>query len=230
MPRPPYGRHGEGPVKSCAYVCSRNSLAALNAVYIFIGLILISVAAYSKVAVMKQLSLPILGGVIACGVFILLTAILGLAGAIRHSQVMLFFYLIIMSLLFIVQLSVSIGALAITKDQQTELLRTAWNKAALTDKDGLQQKLDCCGFESFNFTVGPENPSCSKLKCCKPLGKDPCSLCKPCYGKYEKKLEHSISVAGGVGLFFAFTLLLGIYLAIKYRNQKDSAVNLDAFL
>lgn len=34
MPRPPYGRHGEGPVKSCAYVCSRNSLAALNAVYI----------------------------------------------------------------------------------------------------------------------------------------------------------------------------------------------------
>ena len=40
---------------------------------------------------MKNLSLPILGGVIACGVFILFTAILGLVGAVRHSQVMLFF-------------------------------------------------------------------------------------------------------------------------------------------
>ena len=68
-----------------------------------------------------------------------------------------------MSLLFIVQLSVSIGALAITTDQQKDLLRTAWNKAALSDKEGLQQKLDCCGFESYNFTVGPRNPSCSKV-------------------------------------------------------------------
>ena len=57
----------------------------------FLGLTLIGVAAYSKAEVMKNLSIPILGGVIACGVFILFTAILGLAGAIRHSQVMLFF-------------------------------------------------------------------------------------------------------------------------------------------
>ena len=68
-----------------------------------------------------------------------------------------------MSLLFIVQLSVSIGALAITTDQQNELLRTAWNKAARTDKNELQNKLDCCGFESNNFTVGPKNPSCSMV-------------------------------------------------------------------
>lgn len=34
MAQPPYARHGTGAVKSCAYVCSRNSLAALNTLYI----------------------------------------------------------------------------------------------------------------------------------------------------------------------------------------------------
>ena len=34
MAQPPYSRRGNGAVKSCAYVCSRNSLAALNTLYI----------------------------------------------------------------------------------------------------------------------------------------------------------------------------------------------------
>ena len=38
-----------------------------------------------------MVSVPALGGVIACGVFLLLIAILGLIGAIRHNQIILFF-------------------------------------------------------------------------------------------------------------------------------------------
>ena len=56
----------------------------------FIALILICVAVYAKVSA-KITSLPILGGVIACGVFLLLVAIMGVVGAVRHSQVILFF-------------------------------------------------------------------------------------------------------------------------------------------
>lgn len=56
----------------------------------FIALVLICVAVYAKVSA-KITSLPILGGVIACGVFLLLVAIMGVVGAIRHSQVILFF-------------------------------------------------------------------------------------------------------------------------------------------
>lgn len=51
---------------------------------------LIGVAVYAKASA-KITSLPILGGVIACGVFLLLVAVLGVVGAIRHSQVILFF-------------------------------------------------------------------------------------------------------------------------------------------
>ena len=51
---------------------------------------LIGVAVYAKASA-KITSLPILGGVVACGVFLLLVAVLGVVGAIRHSQVILFF-------------------------------------------------------------------------------------------------------------------------------------------
>lgn len=59
----------------------------------FIALVLICVAVYAKVStkITIDISLPIVGGVIACGVFLLLVAIMGVAGAIRHSQVILFF-------------------------------------------------------------------------------------------------------------------------------------------
>lgn len=36
-------------------------------------------------------NLPIVGGILACGVFLILISILGLIGAIKHHQVLLFF-------------------------------------------------------------------------------------------------------------------------------------------
>ena len=53
-------------------------------------MILIGIAAYGKKQAML-VSLPALGGVIACGVFLLLIAVVGLIGAIRHNQIILFF-------------------------------------------------------------------------------------------------------------------------------------------
>ena len=56
----------------------------------FIALVLMGVAVYAKASAIIT-SLPILGGVVACGVFLLLVAILGVVGAVRHSQIILFF-------------------------------------------------------------------------------------------------------------------------------------------
>ena len=73
-------------------------------------------------------------------------------------------YLVIMSLLFIIELSVSIGALAITSQQQKEILKAGWNKAVTPrEKNELQKKLDCCGFETKNFTVDATHPSCERV-------------------------------------------------------------------
>ena len=55
-----------------------------------VALILIGVAAYSRV-VSIVVSLSLVGGVIASGVFLMLIAVIGYFGAIKHHQVLLFF-------------------------------------------------------------------------------------------------------------------------------------------
>ena len=54
-----------------------------------VAFIMIGVAAYGKAAVFGSLS--ILGGIITCGVFLFIVALVGLIGAIKHHQVLLFF-------------------------------------------------------------------------------------------------------------------------------------------
>ena len=55
-----------------------------------VALILIVVAAYSRV-VSIVVSLSLVSGVIASGVFLMLIAVIGYLGAIKHHQVLLFF-------------------------------------------------------------------------------------------------------------------------------------------
>lgn len=55
-----------------------------------VGIILISVAAAAK-ASSHFSSLSILGGIIASGVFLIAVAVLGVIGAVKHHQVILFF-------------------------------------------------------------------------------------------------------------------------------------------
>ena len=54
---------------------------------------MIGVAAAAKTSNEIE-SLPVVGGIIACGIFLLFIAIVGLVGAIKHHQVMLFFYMV----------------------------------------------------------------------------------------------------------------------------------------
>lgn len=55
-----------------------------------VGFLLMGVAVYGRAASIVT-NLPIIGGILACGVFLILISILGLAGAVKHHQVMLFF-------------------------------------------------------------------------------------------------------------------------------------------
>ena len=55
-----------------------------------VAFILIGVAGYARVVGVFT-DIKIMGGIIACGVFLLLIAIVGLIGAIKHHQVLLFF-------------------------------------------------------------------------------------------------------------------------------------------
>lgn len=211
--------------KMCGgFTCSKNALIALNILYVVVASILISVAVYGQASSLVT-NLPIVGGILACGVFLILISLLGLAGAVKHHQVMLFFYMVILFLLFLVQFSVACACLAVNSDQQEMLAQQGWNKVNMDVKEQVQERFQCCGFQS---RIMPPNttadyPSCTVVDriCCKNMDISPNCQCQPCMEKLKETIDYAFKLCGGIGLFFSFTELFAVWLARRYRNQPD---------
>lgn len=203
--------NGRNKVRSCAYTYSKNTLAAVNSLFVFIGLILICVAAYGRKE--SILALPVFGGVIACGVFLILLSIAGLVGAIRHDQVILFFYMIVMSLLFILLLVFSVAALAVTQGQQHELIKQAWKSIDEKQKLKIESTFKCCALDIDDKK-----------------GRDSDGKLGYCYEKLREPLDKALSICGGIGLVVSFTLIFAVYCTVRLRNQKDPRLDVDAYM
>ncbi|XP_071763250.1 tetraspanin-13-like [Centroberyx gerrardi] len=201
------------------FVCTKNSLSALNVLYVMVSLLLIGVAAWGKWFDLVS-SIRVVAGVIGVGIFLFLVAFVGLCGAMRHHQVLLFFYMIILFLVFVVQFSVSCACLSLNKDQQDHLLEVGWNKSEATQKY-VEKMLNCCGFFHVN-----NNGTCA-ASCFQHQPSQPCETCSTIIQRYAGEV---LQFVGGIGLFFSFTEILGVWLAHRYRNLKDPRSNPGAFL
>lgn len=228
------------------FSCSRNVLALLNVMYIIVALVLIGVAAYGK-AVAMIATVNVMGGIIGCGVFLLLIAFVGLIGAVRHHQVLLFFYMIILFLLFLVQFAVACACLALSDAQQRDLFRVGWERASTPLKARTQEYFNCCGYDdntqqNTSSTDGLGHPSCYNVEGCRNVNATCCeheqvfsddlTHCpvKSCSDVIEPVLHQAVKVVGGLGLFFSFTELMAVWCTIRYRNQKDPQISPNIFL
>ncbi|XP_023613739.1 LOW QUALITY PROTEIN: tetraspanin-31 [Myotis lucifugus] len=197
------------------FACSKNALCALNVVYMLVGLLLIGVAAWGKGLGLVS-SIHIIGGVIAVGVFLLLIAVAGL-------------YMIILGLVFVFQFGISWSCLAINRSKQTDVINASWwvmsnqTRDELT-RDELERSFDCCGL--FNLTTLYQQDYAFCTAVCK--SRRP--TCQMCGEKFLKHSDKALKILGGVGLFFSFTEILGVWLAMRFRNQKDPRANPSAFL
>ncbi|KAF7656814.1 hypothetical protein LDENG_00035890 [Lucifuga dentata] len=201
------------------FICTKNSLCALNILYVLVSLLLIGVAAWGKWFGLVS-SIRVVAGIIGVGIFLFLVAFVGLCGAMKHHQVLLFFYIIILFLVFVVQFSVSCACLTLNKDQQDHLLEVGWNKSEATQKD-IEKTLNCCGFYHVNY-----NGSCA-ASCFSHKPSPSCESCSTIIQAYTGKVLQNV---GGIGLFFSFTEILGVWLGYRYRNLKDPRSNPGAFL
>ncbi|XP_021513261.1 tetraspanin-31 isoform X1 [Meriones unguiculatus] len=205
------------------FACSKNALCALNVVYMLVGLLLIGVAAWGKGLGLVS-SIHIIGGVIAVGVFLLLIAVAGLVGAASHHQVLLFFYMIILGLVFIVQFGISCSCLAINRNKQADVISASWWVMSNSTRHEFERNFDCCGLFNRTALHVREETSCSAM--CRTRS----SACQMCGEKFLKHSDKALKILGGVGLFFSFTEILGVWLAMRFRNQKDPRANPSAFL
>ncbi|XP_059486544.1 tetraspanin-13 isoform X2 [Neocloeon triangulifer] len=221
-----------GPIMCGGFTCSRNALTALNVIYIVVAFVLISVAVYGRASSLVT-DLPIVGGILACGIILFIVSIVGLVGALKHHQVMLFFYMLILFMLFIVQFAVACACLAVNTDQQKQLAETGWTTVPNSVKSDVQSTFTCCGFYSDQGTTSATNgslghPACNvkNNKCCV---NDKCD-CQPCFDKVEANINKAFKTCGTIGLVFSFTEFLGVWLTVRYRNQKDPRAISSAFL
>ncbi|XP_053289255.1 tetraspanin-13 [Pleuronectes platessa] len=200
------------------YVCTKNALCALNILYVLVSLLLIGGAAWGKWFGLVS-SIQVVAGVIGVGIFLFLVAFVGLCGALKHHQVLLFFYMMILFLVFVVQFAVSCACLALNKDQQNHLLEIGWNKSEATQLD-VEKTLNCCGYSTVNYN-GTCAATCFKV---------PSPACETCSNIIQRYAGEVLRFVGGVGLFFSFTEIFGVWLAHRYRNLKDPRSNPGAFL
>ncbi|KAK7813004.1 hypothetical protein U0070_021763 [Myodes glareolus] len=122
-----------------------------------------------------------------------------------------------------------VGLIGAVKHHQGQLLEVGWNNTASARND-LQRNLNCCGFRSYNpndtcLAVPLSHlpilcPSCAKMG----------HKCLPCAPIIEAYAGEVLRFVGGIGLFFSFTEILGVWLTYRYRNQKDPRANPSAFL
>jgi len=200
------------------FTCSRNTLVGLNVVYILVSFLMIGVAVHGKVSGIVA-SLPIIGGITACGIFLLIISVVGLIGAVRHHQVMLFSYMVVLFCIFIIQFSVSCAAVGINEEDEKTILQQGWSKADNSTKFDAEKIFNCCGLT--NSTT--EGVRCEELPCHQ-------SGCSTCMDTIQEKINSAFNAAGGLGLFFSFTEFIGIWLAVRFRNHKDPRANPSAFL
>jgi len=227
-----------------SFTCSKNTLVGLNVIYILVSFLMIGVAVHGKVSGIVT-SLPIVGGITACGIFLLMISVIGLIGAVRHHQVLLFFYMVVLFLIFLIQFSVSCAALAINKDDENMIIEAAWKKSPDSLKIQAEQSFDCCGlgldttkepgkqvtlepsqadmefsitnhvFDKFPTAKCYHDPSIPAANATVPTG------CQTCYSLISDKVNSGFNGAGGLGLFFSFSELVGGLVAYRYRNMLD---------
>jgi len=192
------------------FTCSKNTLLGLNITYVLVSFLLIGVATYGKSSAVID-SLPVLGGIVASGVFLLFVAVFGLLATLKHHQIMLFLYMIILSLIFIIQFSVACAALGIDQDQEIKVLHKAWDAADNSTRLNAERFLSCCGFESTDEVAG----ECQKIDVCKG---DPIP-CPPCINIIKDNVDSAFTASGTMGLLFAFTEFAAVVVTFKFRRE-----------
>ena len=129
---------------------SKQILLGLNIVYAIEGILLIGVAACTKDST-EITSVPIVGGIIASGIFLLCVSVFGIYATIKHNQVLLFYYMITLTVIFIIQFAVSCACLNVDKERVQKISRDAWDAADSAGQlDGIhnaESKLECCGYD-----------------------------------------------------------------------------------
>lgn len=129
----------------------------------------------------------------------------------------------------------SIACLALSKDNVSDIIGGMWSSGAenelvnvsIIDAEG---HFKCCGWNS-TLPVDRDQAECVGNNACTleqfEAGPSECHYCDDIIVDHVGSL---LVATGGIGFFFSLMELLGVYLAVRFRNQKDPKANPSQFL
>ena len=94
-----------------------------------------------------------MGGIVACGIFLIVISLIGIYGAARHHQVLLFFYMLVLFLIFFIQFIVACVCLGVSKEKQLDIAKVGWQYSSNATRDDVQRSFVCCGYDKLDNTL-----------------------------------------------------------------------------
>ena len=231
-----------------SFVFNKKTLVGINVVYIFVAFFLMGAGSYAKYSTFVD-SLPLVGGIFVCGIFLTVVALYGIAAIFKKSQSWMFYYMIFLGIIFVFQFFISIACLGASEKNELSLAKSAWKSfddhSQFTEIHSAEKALGCCGFDSDdgrtkivnyknkNSSWSQEIDWCienvSGCKVPKAEKKNTninrgfsSSLnitCPTCQEVLKGKINAAFNKAGGLGLFFALTEAVTLIITHIYREQ-----------
>ena len=194
----------------------RRVLIIFNLFYILLATTFLFLAIYTRVT-SSILDLHLFVGLIVLSIYLICLSIFGLVAVSRHHQVFLFFYVILLSILFLFQFILACTYLTVGGERKYQLLKSNYQNT----RDGIQSKYNCCGFD--NQTQFNRTDTCAKLSCC--LSSSSCCETTPlCYGLLREEMDKNLKIIGSIMLIFTLTQIIAIYITLRFRNVRNPAI------
>ncbi|CAF0920556.1 unnamed protein product [Adineta steineri] len=194
----------------------RRLLIIFNIFYIILAVTFFFFAIYTRVNSLI-VDLHLFVGLIVLSLYLLFLSIFGIFGVLKHQQVFLFFYIILLSILFLFQFILACTYLTIRGEKNYNLLKSNYQKST----DNIQLKYNCCGFD--NATKFNRKETCKKLPCCQSSDQC-CETLTMCYPLLSHELDKNLKIIGSIMLIFTLTQIIAIYMTLKYRNIRNPSL------
>jgi len=186
---------------SCAALCTKRALFAMNLIIVIFAIILIAIGGYvvqSTIADITTKGVP--AGIIVMGIFLLFISVLGCIAAGKENKRLLGWYAIALFLILLIQIILAIVLLTNGNKAESWVSDGWYNASAATQAD-LMNTFSCCGLNNVNDTYA---------KC-------PNTAWPPCLGKLKSEFEDHIIPLGAVSITFAFLQMCAVLCALCLR-------------
>ncbi|UJR09488.1 hypothetical protein I4U23_013726 [Adineta vaga] len=197
----------------------RRLLIIFNIFYIILAFVFFFFAIFTRVN-SAIIDLHLFVGLIILSLYLFFSSCFGLFAVIKHHQVFLFFYIILLVILFLFQFILACTYLTIRGEKKHDLLKTSYLKST----DRIQSKYNCCGFD--NSTEFNRKQTCGNLPCCQ-TSNQCCELLPMCHSLLQETLNKNLKIIGSIILIFTLTQIIAIYLTLKFRNIRNPSLFVD---